>query len=158
MFEDGVPLEEVLRIVSENDAIPVIPWGVGKWMGKRGAIIKKILNGPKVPMLFLGDNGNRPSFWPSPPHFKLAEIQGIKILPGSDPLPFASEVSRPGSFGFLAKGSVNPEYPARDLKRILSNQTICLQPYGRLESNWRFFRNQMAMQILKRMIRGISRK
>ena len=151
VFEDGAPLEEVIRTVRGSDAIPVVPWGPGKWMGKRGKILRQILNGPEVTGFFLGDNGNRPSFWPNPSHFRLAEKKGIRILPGTDPLPFASESCRPGSFGFLVNDSISPAYPAKDLKRILADQTTFLQPYGRLENPWRFFLNQISMQILKRM-------
>jgi hypothetical protein len=158
VFEDGAPLEEVIRTIRNSDAIPVVPWGPGKWMGKRGEILGQILNGPEVPGLFLGDNGNRPSFWPNPSHLRLAEKKGIRILPGSDPLPFTSESCRPGSFGFLVNDSISPDYPAKDLKRILAKQTTCLQPYGHLENPWRFFRNQISMQILKRMRRGTSSK
>ena len=157
-FEDGEILEEVIGTVSGIGAIPVVPWGPGKWMGKRGVLLTQLLNGPEIPGLFLGDNGNRPYFWPNPSHFKLAEKKGIRVLPGTDPLPFASESCRPGSFGFLVNDSVTSEYPAKDLKSILANQTTCLQPYGHLEHPWRFFRNQIAMQMMKRMRRGTSSK
>ena len=157
-FEDGAPLEEIIRTVSGSGAIPVVPWGPGKWMGKRGVLLTQLLNGPEIPGLFLGDNGNRPYFWPNPSHFKLAEKKGIRVLPGTDPLPFALESCRPGSFGFLVNDSVTSEYPARDLKSILANRTTCLQPYGYLEHPWRFFRNQIAMQMMKRMRRGTSSK
>ena len=155
-FEDGTPLADVVRTVRSSGAIPVIPWGSGKWMGQRGMILTKTLNGPEAPGLFLGDNGNRPSFWPRPSHFKVAETKGIQVLPGSDPLPFASESYRAGSFGFSVNGSVTPESPASDLKRILLDPTTRLKEYGHLEHPWRFFRNQLAMQVIKHLGKGKS--
>lgn len=148
-FEDGIPLTEVIRTVRGSGAIPVIPWGPGKWMGQRGMILTKTLNGPEAPGLFLGDNGNRPGFWPRPSHFKVAETKGIRVLPGSDPLPFPSESWRPGSFGFSVNRSITPEYPASDLKRILLDPTTRLKEYGHLEHLWRFFRNQLTAWIMK---------
>ncbi len=39
---------------------------------------------------------------PNPTQFNLAEANGMKILPGSDPLPFPQEAKRPMSYGFIA--------------------------------------------------------
>ena len=45
----------------------------------------------KIPNMFLGDNGGRSSMLPYPTQFNLAEANEMKILPGSDPLPFPQE-------------------------------------------------------------------
>ena len=155
-FEDGRPMVEVIRTVQNSGAIPVIAWGPGKWLGKRGAIIDKALNRLDGSGLFLGDNGNRPTFWPRSSHFTIAQDKGGRILPGSDPLPFASEYRRPGSFGFSAYGTVTSQYPARDLKRIVLDPKTPLRTYGRLERAWRFFYNQSAMQVIKYQRKGKS--
>jgi len=155
-FEDGSPAEELIEAVKESGGIPAFPWGFGKWLGQRGSTLTKILNTPETSGLFLGDNGNRPNFWPRPSHFKMAQAKGIRILPGSDPLPFFSERHRPGSFGFSISGSIASEYPARDLKRILLEPKMLLKAYGQLERPWRFFRNQLAMQLIKHLRRAKS--
>jgi hypothetical protein len=149
-FADGTALVEVVRTIKRHQSIPVIPWGTGKWMGNRGRLVEKLLKGPEAAGLFLGDNGNRPSFWPRPALFKFAQAEGIRILPGSDPLPFASEQKRAGSFGCFIDGTISPDYPARDLSRILSDGTGAFQPYGRLERSRRFVLNQVAMQLRRR--------
>ena len=148
-FVDGLPLQQVIQTVTENDAIPVIPWGFGKWMGKRGRFLMEKLKRADKSDFFLGDNGGRPIFLPRPYHFKLAESRGIRVLPGSDTLPFASEYLRPGGFGFSVEGRLNPKQPASDIKRILLDTTARPRPYGALEMPYRFFRHQLAMQILK---------
>jgi hypothetical protein len=137
--------------VKECGAVPVIPWGFGKWMGTRGKIVRDLLELARKTDIFLGDNGGRPAFLPRPVHFNSAESLGIRILPGSDPLPFSSEYWRPGSFGFLVEGAMNHEHPGKDLGYILLDPNTLPKPYGKLENPYRFFRNQIAMQIRKQL-------
>ena len=40
----------------------ISPWGVGKWLGKRGRVLVDIMNFAKKPFA-LGDNGGRPFFF-----------------------------------------------------------------------------------------------
>ena len=103
-LQDGLPLEATIREVADRGGIPVIPWGFGKWFGRRGKLLADLLNEEQLPTLFLGDNGGRPAFWSRPPLFARAERQGLRILPGTDPLPFASQSHRPGKFGFALTG------------------------------------------------------
>ena len=151
-FQDHVfPIEQVIEQVISRDGIPVIPWGFGKWIGQRGKILSGLLEQNKNSILFLGDNGGRPVFWPKPAYFKQAEQQGLKVLPGTDPLPFSSESGRPGSFGFTIQGFIDPARPAQSVKQILLDPNTKLQSYGKREMPLRFFRNQIAMQLVKRM-------
>ena len=152
-FEDGQPLETTLERTIAAGGIPVIPWGFGKWVGRRGKILGDLLEENKFPVLFLGDNSGRPIFWPRPPLFEQAERQGMRVLPGTDPLPFPRESLRPGGFGFSMAGQLDPEQPARSLKQLLLEEKTPIQPYGSLENPWRFIRNQIAMQIVKRQRR-----
>ena len=77
---------------------------------------------------------------------KKAEEKGLRILPGTDPLPLASECCRPGSFGFTIQGSLSLEEPGEHIKQMLLNPKICLEPYGSLETPFRFIRNQLAIR------------
>jgi hypothetical protein len=149
-FDVGIPLVEILDQIKINDAIPVIPWAVGKWIGKRGRVIKDLLDNTTEPDFFLCDNGNRPIFWPRPTLFDYAENKGFRVLAGSDALHFASESYRVGNFANLTYGTIDPDHPAMDLKKILLNPKIRIQTYGKLEKPVRFFKNQLAMQLLKR--------
>lgn len=149
-IEDGATLEETVHRVSEAGAVPVIPWGTGKWMGRRGKTLKRFLEKGSAQTLFLGDNGGRPVFWPRPSLFHVAGTKGTRVLPGSDPLPFASEHSKPGRFGFYLDHSVSHERPGGGLKQLLMDPATRIHEYGRLETPCRFLRNQLAMQVLKR--------
>lgn len=149
VIDDNKSLKDTVREIRECSAIPVIPWAVGKWMGRRGRILKSLLDEEDGGYL-LCDNGNRPVFWPRPSHFKLADKKGIRILSGSDPLHFTSETVRAGSVGVLLKESLKLKQPARELKEILLNGTTEFRLYGQLERPLRFLRNQILMQVLKR--------
>lgn len=149
-FDVGIPLVTILDQIKKYDAIPVIPWAVGKWIGKRGRVIKDALDKTTEPDYFLCDNGNRPYFWPRPTFFDYAEKKGIRVLAGSDALHFASEACRVGSFANLTHGTIDPDYPAMELKKMIRNPNTRIRTYGKLEKPVRFFRNQLAMQLLKR--------
>lgn len=148
-FEDGLPVSAVLSAVREQDAIPVLPWAVGKWLGKRGTILSSLLvaEAKAHNELCLGDNGGRPVFWTNPSHFKQARVLNMPVLPGTDPLPFASEAMRVGSFGFSMRGQLSKAQPAMDLKRLLRAKETELLAYGQLENPWRFFINQIRLRM-----------
>lgn len=147
-FPEGLPIRHILDTVTESGGVPVIPWGVGKWLGKRGRALKSLLTDNKTQRhFFLGDNGGRPAFWPRPHLLRIARQHGVRILSGTDPLPIASEASRPGSFGVTLRGVVSMEYPARDIKSLLKLDSTKLEPYGTLESPFRFFRNQISLRL-----------
>ncbi len=148
-FEYKKNISETISLINDSDAIPVIPWGVGKWTGKRERVVKELIN--MRADFFLGDNGNRPAFWDKPSIFKLAELKGIYNLPGSDPLNFESEITKPGSFGFYFDEKIDLDYPVKDLKQKILENKSQFNTYGKLESPLKFFRNQISIQINKRI-------
>lgn len=148
-FEDGKATEELVREVVEARAIPVLPWGVGKWLGRRGRLVEDLIDAPNLSPLFVGDNSHRPTFWPRPTLFERANNRGIKSLPGSDPLPFPREVRRVGSHGIILRGEIDLEKPAHDLKRRLLNSSTTLRQFGSREPPVRFVRNQLRIQLRK---------
>lgn len=146
---DGLALNTTYESIIEYGGIPVLPWGFGKWMGKRGKILKGFLEKRADEQIFLGDNSGRPAFLPAPPQFNSRKGKGIRILPGSDPLPFASECHKPGSFGCAISGSVDPSEPGNDFRRIILNPHTRPVSFGHLETLPRFLKNQLFMQLLK---------
>jgi hypothetical protein len=151
LFDDGKSLVESLRNIREQDAIPVIPWAFGKWLGRRGKILSDILQAESGKELFLGDNGGRPVFWQHPEHFRQARSSGVCILPGSDPLPFKAEMTRVGSFGFIIKARTSTKYPAADIKKYVRNNPSDIHAYGRLEKPMRFLTNQIRLRMARRV-------
>jgi len=122
-FADGTPLRELIRQISENDGIPVIPWGAGKWWGKRGEFLRRFIIQNKDSTFFLGDNGGR------------------------DPLPLTREVKRPGSFGFMLLNTLNVSKPSFHLRQILRDNNTMLINYGNLQNPIRFFMNQISIRL-----------
>ena len=166
-FEDFQSMEETIQAVVDRGGVPVVPWGVGKWMGRRGRRLSALLGAP-LPKLFLADNSSRPSFWPEPPLFRVARSRGLFVLSGTDPLPLKSEANRAGLAGFQLVGTFDSDCPAASLRRALLtvgeaaeagtsvDGTFRLpQIYGALERPVRAVRNQLAMQFIKRFGRWV---
>jgi len=147
---EGKPLEQMISEVLEAEGLAIIPWGFGKWMGRRGKVLRGILERSNPADFFLGDNGGRPKFLPEPYLFRLARQKSIRILPGSDPLPFPNEVNRAGSFGLLFKGEINRQKPAGELKQKLTKPEHVFETFGHLETFVRFIKHQVLMQLVKR--------
>lgn len=152
-FNDGGAFFFVLEDVIASKAIPVIPWGVGKWIGRRGRIIETAMDHYSNRPVFLGDNGGRPWFWTNPRLFRLASRKGIRILPGSDPLPFKNGHGKVGGFGFRLDEELNQSTPAEQLREILFDGKTVIKPYGSLERCASFIFSQFKMQVRKYFIR-----
>lgn len=139
---DGLPAEEVLKRLHADDALAVLPWGVGKWLGHRGQIVKTLMASAAPGRLFLGDNGGRPGWWPVP------QFSGIlPILAGSDPLPLAHSADAIGRFGSRIQASLDPSQPLTSLKRALRDPATRITSYGRLAPSLRFFSDQARLRF-----------
>jgi hypothetical protein len=149
-FADGQPARDALAAVLATGALAVLPWAVGKWTGRRGALIQELLQDLLTARLYAGDNGGRLAWWPRPRLLAQAERCGRPVLPGSDPLPLPAEVSKPGRYGFVAEVNLDRRGPFAPLKQWLDAQTTSPRPYGRLERPLVFVGHQIAMQVRKR--------
>ena len=151
-WEDGLDASDVIESVLSSGAIPVLPWGFGKWLGRRGQEVRRLVEQFSSTSLYLGDNSGRPDVLPGPSIFAWARELGNRILRGSDPLPFAAECGRAGSFGFYVKIPDRGDDIWPTLRRNLQSGDCELNNYGSLESPCRFVRNQIAMQFRKRLM------
>lgn len=143
-------LDALVEEVLAAGALAVVPWGAGKWLGRRGRILVDLISKGPRPGFFLGDNSGRPDFLAARSHFDLAAAKGINVLPGTDPLPFASEAGRAGRNGIMLDGELDASRPADDLKARLTAAAGKFTAYGEREGLLRFVRNQVAMQWVKR--------
>jgi hypothetical protein len=146
---DGEPIETTLAAVRDAGAAAVLPWGVGKWLGARGAIIKRLLADPEWQHVFLGDNGNRLELGPDPAPFAAARRAGRAVLPGSDPLPLPGEEARVGAYGFAVDVALDPLRPAAALLALLESGAA-FTVFGRREPLARFVGNQLALKLKSR--------
>lgn len=148
-LSDGSLIEDTISNVISIGGIPVLPWGFGKWYGNRGEKIDELIK-KNIPHLFLGDNGGRSSLLPFPSQFEAAQMNGMKVLPGSDPLPFPDEANRPMSYGFILRANINESIPWESIKETLLNTNLKIEKFGRLTTPISFIKTQIAMQIRKR--------
>ncbi len=146
---DGRLIEETVEAVRLRGGLPVVPWGFGKWWFRRRRVVLGLLESQDSSVFCLGDNGGRLRLARRPALFRAAERRGFRVLPGSDPLPFARHGGRAGSYGFGVEVELDPAQPALSLKAALRNPETRLRPYGSGESLLRFVRNQVAMQLRK---------
>ena len=147
---DGQSINSVIEQVLASGALCVLPWGFGKWTGRRGTLIRKILDSPLQEQLYLGDNAGRLNFAPSPPILKSYESKGVPILPGTDPFPFPDQVSVSGRYGFVLETSLGDKTPVKQLTTFLGDHRVQPRVYGRLETLGAFLRKQTLIHFSRR--------
>jgi len=145
----GESLRKSVEKINSVGALPVIPWGVAKWIGKRERIIKNFLETNIELKYFLGDNSGRPVFWSTPKLFKIARAKGVMTLRGSDPLPLSSQEEKVGRFGFYFNANLDLNCPAKDVNGYLLNSDSAPNDFGKLEVPLNFLKNQFSMQFRK---------
>ena len=146
---DGRCTRETLDLVHATRGIPVIPWGFGKWVGRRGRIVSELFDDRSHEVLLAGDNGGRAEGSPEPRQFRRARLVGMPILAGSDPLPFPGEERRAGGYGSHTLGVFDADNACASVREILQKPPSKFETFGRLEQPFRFVRNQVRMQIHK---------
>lgn len=145
---DGMDLPTTLAAAHAAGALVVLPWGAGKWLGRRGTLVAAALDeAPQWP-LYAGDNSGRPFFWPAPAIFRRLRKRGRPLLSGSDPLPLPRQEQRVGGSGFSLPGPLRDDAPARALKERLAAAAE-VRGFGRRDGAWSFFHNQLMLRLRK---------
>ena len=138
-FRDGVPASDAVAAALDADALPVLAWGVGKWLFSRARVVDSLLRRWPAEELALGDTSLRPSFWPTPGPMAEGATLGRRVLRGSDPLPRPFEETRAGQYGDLAEDALPADRPL--LSKILSVlRDDDLRPAGRRAGPLQFLR------------------
>lgn len=144
---DGKTLDHTIKEVTEQGGLPTLPWGVGKWLGKRGKLVSDLILNHTATPLFLGDNSGRPMLWSRVPQFSLAKQRKTPILRGTDPLPLKKQKKRGGDFGFIISSDIDINKPAESLRKILVQENLTITDYGTLESPVRFLTEQIGIRF-----------
>ena len=76
---------------------------------------------------------------------------GVRDLPGTDPLPFPHDVDKVGRMGLKVAVDLDLARPGASLLRALSDAGAPLERFATLEPPLRFVRNQIGMQLRKRL-------
>jgi hypothetical protein len=155
-FSDGRAFADTLAEVRASDALAVLPWGFGKWLGPRRRVIEAALGASAPADLFMGDNGSRLDGVP-PALVGDAERRGFRVLPGTDPFPFGSDFRRVGGFGFLAAAAPDERAPWRGLREWLLARPVSPAAFGRASSPLRFTLNQVGIQLYNQLRKRMPR-
>lgn len=128
--EDGLSLDETLVRVTAGDAVAVLPWGLGKWLGRRGRLIGNVLDRRPPNTVVFADTCLRPAWFPTPPFLRKARSRGFSILYGTDPLPRPHEEHITGQWATLWEADWDASHPAAAWRRIIRDR-IPATPVGR---------------------------
>jgi hypothetical protein len=148
MVDRTLPIDGVIAAVQAAGGVPVLPWGIGKWTGRRGNVIRQLIHSRRD--VLVADNGNRLRGSRLPALLAESRALGIPVLNGSDPLPFARQVDRIAAHGNVLDVDAPPNDPVGALRLLLSRPESW-RPYGAGASWTDFAINQVRMQIRKRM-------
>lgn len=151
---DGAGTRETLSALRSAGAAVIVPWGFGKWSGRRGGLVRSLIEESEPGALCVGDNGGRAALLSRPALLAFAESRGLPDLPGSDPLPFAAHIGRVGSRGFRFDSPLDPRRPAADLLARIAALTASPPHYGRGRPLAAFAADQLRMQVRKRLRRA----
>ncbi|MBN1825417.1 MAG: hypothetical protein JW958_04055 [Candidatus Eisenbacteria bacterium] len=145
----GESAERTVERALDAEALVVLPWGFGKWWGRRGRVIRRLLRSADPSRLFLGDVANRLSGKTEPLILREARRLGFRVLPGTDPFPFRSQERHAGRYGLILDGAPDPERPFASIRERLVRDGADFRVYGRRDRLVPFFVKQTAMQIRK---------
>ncbi|MDD5705796.1 MAG: hypothetical protein PHR35_07705, partial [Kiritimatiellae bacterium] len=127
---DGRPLAETLARLRGAGLLPALAWGLGKWLGPRGGIVRATLSVAAPGELLIGDSAMRPSCWGTPLPMAAAQRRGLRVLYGSDSLPRYDEERVAGQYATLIAGELNPNTPSASLRRLLLDPRVDVRPVG----------------------------
>lgn len=144
---EGLSLRRTVEEALRKGAIPVVPWGFGKWWGRRGRIVEGLLRSDLGGRTLIADSAVRPHWMPEPRTFEVAKELGIPVVAGSDPLPFRGEERKIGRYGFVLAGTLNAEDPVTTLRDRLTKKKFDPEMYGRREYPFGAVKLQLAMQL-----------
>ena len=152
--EEGLSLEKTVLRVQGRGALAVLPWGLGKWTGRRGEAVARMIDrqsgrGGFGTALVLGDNAGRPGPGPRPPLFDMAAAKRMTLLPGSDPLPIALAQTHACSYGVILGGPFDPDHIGRQVIARLRDVGPVPRRFGDRHGLVSFVRQQVALRFAK---------
>lgn len=144
-LSSGPVADQIVANILAADGIAIIPWGFGKWLGRRKSAVIRLVE-TWGNNLSLGDNGGRSLFFSSPAIFESARQKGIRILPGSDPLPIVGESERVGTCGFCLEGMLDKNAPLGHIVQALRRPRHEVRRFARHAKPVEFIRKQAMLR------------
>jgi hypothetical protein len=150
-FCDGQPFADSLTAALDSGAVVAIPWGFGKWTGRRGQLVDEVTKRTQGAPVFLSDSGSRSGVFGEPALIRRGRQRGVRVLAGTDPFPFGGDYRRVGGFGFLADVDPDPAAPWGSLRSWLVDPRSTPITFGRASGPMRFLINQVGVQVHNRL-------
>lgn len=139
---DGLADADIIEQYAEPYVV-ISPWGVGKWLGRRGGILRDLIE-QRDEHWFLGDNGGRPWFWWGVSQCRQARAKKMAIYNGSDPLPIDGELRRVGTFGIYHQDAL-AQFDLPTLLSSLKHDAANWHNYGSALGMVDFVKGRLAM-------------
>ena len=141
---DGLSADETLAAVKQAEGVSVVSWAPGKWLGGRGRVVRSLIERYPPAAFLLGDSSLRPTVWSEPLLMRRGRRRGFAIVAGSDPLPFAGEERRAGTYGCVYRGPFDDAHPVSSMRRILTERPSSLRLAGRRSGPF-----EVALRLMK---------
>ncbi len=119
----GAPAQSVVEVAIAQGAIVTLPWGFGKWIGRRRRLVRRLiaLYGDRI---LLGDISGRPPGWAEP------LLAGRPVIRGADNLPLAGSERSIGRYGSLIACTGNDQASEVCLLEKLRRPAGIFQSFG----------------------------
>jgi len=119
----GAPAQSVVEAAIAQGAIVTLPWGFGKWIGKRRRLVRRLLSlyGDRV---LLGDISGRPPGWAEP------LLAGRPVVRGADNLRLAGNERSIGRYGSLIECTANDQASEVCLMEKMRHPTDIFRSFG----------------------------
>lgn len=152
----GLSLYATVDRITADGGLSIIPWGAGKWLGRRGRLLTDLITSEeRRPDIMLADNGLRPWCWTRVPQFGLAAERGMRVLAGTDLLPLAGEERRVGSYGVRLRIDNPGSAPIADVfRKQLMNAAATIEIVGKTMSFSRFASSQLRLRLQQKASRA----
>lgn len=149
------PLADTVEGWIDRDVVVVIPWGLGKWTGRRGRLVEAAIERFGARGLRLADTAMRSPWLPAPAAFARSEQLGFPVLAGTDPFPFVGQEAQAGRAGFVLEKPGDSSWDS--VRRYLAEADAGgIRRYVHPLTLPTFLALQLRMQWRKRRSRGGS--
>ena len=150
---DGRRLLDVVADWIDRPVLVMLPWGFGKWSGRRGRLVSQAYDAYAERGLRLADTAARPSWMPTPRRLRRAADEGRLVSAGSDPFPFPDCIDAVGRYGFRGPDlDADAPWPSM-LEALREMEPGPAERFGRRMDTIEFAVLQTRMQLRKQLNR-----
>ncbi len=144
VIHESKEISKILKYENSN-LLTILPWAVGKWLGKRGKLVTECIKNPRYKNFILGDNGGRPKIWKRVKQFDEAYQKNVILLSGSDPLPVPKGYLNSGGYGNIIPVNIETLSPWTSIINSIYSKEF--SSFGVLSTFKGFISNQLKLRL-----------